>query len=609
MAVTITAVSLVGGSPPTQVHITGTYSNCEKIDIWVSCNQGNPGRQLLYSAASPFAIDVDLPKTCACGDTIWVWADCPQGSGLPSVAAANTSLTFDCDPCCPQVSIDTPVVSNVGGVATYNFELTTPVTWSPAGCSPPVTMGGYWWTVKQGVAVYQLHTTAANASTGAGNWTIGTTPTSPSAVVPLSLASGSWDVKVRLDLSMGSLDGSCDSSDSTSFTVSGTPPPPKQCCPSDPKSAPYGASVTVAVSGSIPNVNATFTAAVHWPKKCPVVTPANYLWAVTDPSGKQFSRKTTANITYSNDPGADWTLNGVQIGALPFNNGGGYTVVCTVVFPPNTTASGCSTFGSAPFTVAGMQPPPTPTCCPTVNLSAVITGTTGSFSTTTAWPAGCANVVPTSFAWTVTDKSTNTTFVKTTTTSATDQTGFTPPLTLTPSDNYDVSVTPAYPGVTLPQGCSPTGMSSFQAPGSTTTPPPPSGSSSGFSICALLLVLSIVLLLLGGIVFVIGWCIAVIWVWIVGAAIAVVGLVLFIIWAFLCAKQTPCTLMWTMECILDWIVKTAWIVALIAFIFGGLPCGLASFSAWGGWAILDSVLRTVMFRAGCPPIDCTKPRP
>jgi hypothetical protein len=170
-------------------------------------------------------------------------------------------------------------------------------------------------------------------------------------------------------------------------------------------------------------------------------------------------------------------------------------------------------------------------------------------------------------------------------------------------DNYDVSVTPSYPGVILPQGCTPAGMSSFQAPASTS-------SSSGFNICALLLVLAIVLQLLGGIIFIIGWCIAVIWVWIVGAAIGSIGLVLFIIWAFVCAKQTPCTLMWTMECILDWIVKTAWIIAVIAFIFGGsLPCGLAAIAAWGGWAILDSVLRTVMFRAGCPPIDCTKPHP
>ncbi len=604
MAVTITAVTLVGGTPPTQVRITGSYSNCEKLDIWVSCNQTNPGRQAsFYSGASPFTIDINLPKSCGCGDTIWVWVDCHQGLGAPSSAAANHSLAFDCD-CCPLVSIAAPTVNYPGGVPTASFALAMPVSWVPAGCTPPVNITGYLWTVTQGTAEYRLTTATAQASTDTGNWTIGTSGTA--ATVPLPLAAGSWDVKVRPVFSAGVLSSACDTSDSTTFMVGGTPP---QCCPFDAKSAPHGVSVTVVVTGTPPNAKATFTAAVHWPKKCTAVTPSQYVWEVTDPSGNKYSRETPANITYSNDAGANWKLNGVPVGALPLNSGGTYVVVCTVVFPANTTATGCPTFGSAPFPVAGMPPPPPPSCCPTVNLNATITGTTANFSVTSAWPAGCTNIAPTSFAWTVTDKSTNTTFVKTTTTATTDQTGFSPALTLTPGDNYDVSVTPTFPGVTLPQGCNSTGMSTFQAPGGTTPPPPP-GSSSGFSICALLLVLSIVLLLLGGIVFVIGWCIAVIWVWIVGAAIAFVGLVLFLVWAFLCAKQTPCTLMWTMECILDWIVRTAWIIAVIAFIFGGsLPCGLAAISAWGGWAVLDNVLRTVMFRAGCPPIDCTKPRP
>ena len=118
-------------------------------------------------------------------------------------------------------------------------------------------------------------------------------------------------------------------------------------------------------------------------------------------------------------------------------------------------------------------------------------------------------------------------FTKTTATASTDQTGFTPKLTLTPGDSYDVSVTPAYPGVMLPAGCSTTGMTTV------TVPTPPGG---GFNVCAFLLVLAIILLLLGGVILVIGICINVVWVWIVGAAIGVIGLVIFIIWAFLCAK-------------------------------------------------------------------------
>src|SRR5579859_7697271 len=107
MAVAITATSLIG-SPPTQVRVTGTYSNCEKLDVWMSCNQAAPGRLLTtYSGTSPFSIDLNIPKTCNCGDTIWIWVDCHQGLGTPSGAAANVNRTFDCD-CCPEVSIATP---------------------------------------------------------------------------------------------------------------------------------------------------------------------------------------------------------------------------------------------------------------------------------------------------------------------------------------------------------------------------------------------------------------------------------------------------------------------------------------------------------------------
>jgi hypothetical protein len=602
--INITGFTLVAGNPPTKVHITGNFANCEKLDVWISCDSGNPGKPMSsFITASPFSTDIPIPATCHCGDKIWVWLDCHQGLGAPSTASPNTSLILDCD-CCPQVSLATPVVSYAGGVAKASFALSAAVTWSPTGCTPPVNITGYLWTVENGATEYQLTTSTASADTSAGNWT---TSTGAAATVPLSLTGGTWSVKVRPVFSTGVLSANCDPSDYTTFPIAGSPPP--QCCPFDAKVAPHGVSVSVATTGAVPSVTATFTADIHWPKKCTRVMPVQYNWEVTDLSnGNKYSGQTTINITNSSDPGANWELNGAAVGAIPFPNGGSYTVVCTVSFPPNTTASGCATFGSAPFMIAGTTPPP-PNCCPTVTLSAVITGATATFSTTSTWPVGCTSVVPASFTWTVTDKSTNTTFLKTTAASSTDQTGFSPTLTLTPGDNYDVSVTPAYPGVSLPSGCNPVGKVSFQTAGG--TPPvitPPAGTSSGFSLCAFLLVASIVLLLAGGVVFVIGWCIAVLWVWIVGAAISVAGLALFLIWAFLCAKQTPCTLMWTMECILDWIVKTAWVVALIALIFGGLPCGLAAFSAWAGWAVIDSLLRTVMFRAGCPPIDCTKPR-
>ena len=48
---------------------------------------------------------------------------------------------------------------------------------------------------------------------------------------------------------------------------------------------------------------------------------------------------------------------------------------------------------------------------------------------------------------------------------------------------------------------------------------------------------------------------------------------------------------------------------IIAGIIGGLPCFIASIVAWAAWGGLLSWYTTVMFRVGCPPIDCTKARP
>lgn len=141
--------------------------------------------------------------------------------------------------------------------------------------------------------------------------------------------------------------------------------------------------------------------------------------------------------------------------------------------------------------------------------------------------------------------------------------------------------------------------------GSGTTVPPRTGSIA----CDILLVLIIVLILVGSIVIVVGVCVGYPVVWIIGIVIALIGLILFLIWTIICAGQTLCGIVLTVYCILDWIVKVGWIVALVAGIVGGQACGLAGFAAWGGWGALLSWYTTVMFRIGCPPIDCTQPRP
>lgn len=620
MSVTITSVTLIGGNPPTQVRIQGAYTDCEKVDVWISCVQGQIGAyHPSLSAADPsnFIFDINLPSTCQCEDTIYVTMDCHQGLGRPSSAAGTTKLTFDCD-CCPKVTLQQPITpSYTGGIPVVSFQLVTPGTWIPSGCTPPVQITGYKWTVKNGSIQYVLITspTITSASTDTGNWT---DASGAAVTVPLSLLAGAWTVNVKPTFSSGSLSSNCEIEDDGPFSVSPSVSIPK-CCPYD-HSAPNGVKVTIVFSGAIPSATATFTATIFWPKRCKVVTPSNYSWEVTDPAGNTFVRDTTTNITYSNNSGADWVLNHAQIGPLPLDVGGQYVVGCTVDFPPNTSASSCRTWGTGSSQLTGPPPIVTADCCPSVGVgvsfsaATASSGPTASFSTTTTWPSGCQNIVPTSFAWIVTDETTNTTFSKTTTTPTTDQTAFSPPLTLTPAHSYAVQVTPSYPGLTLPAGCNPVGKSPSATVTGGTTPSSGSGSttpSSGLSGCAILLIISIVLLLIGGIVVAIGICINVVWVWIFGAAIGVVGAILFGFWVWLCASTTPCSLMRTMECILNWIVKVGVIIAIITAIIGyfggGLPCSIGIIAVWSGWAFLDNILQTVMFKVKCPPIDCTQP--
>jgi hypothetical protein len=216
-----------------------------------------------------------------------------------------------------------------------------------------------------------------------------------------------------------------------------------------------------------------------------------------------------------------------------------------------------------------------------------------------------ACAVASSFMWRVTDVNTNVTSTKITTTANTDHTGFTPALSLGSGDTWSVSVTPTFPGVMLPANCDPVGTKDTAVPSSATMTPPAKTTTLS---CAILLIIAIVLILAGGVVFIIGSCIDVFWVELVGLALTVIGFILFIIWAIVCAKMTACSLMITIECIFDWIVKLGWIVAIVLGIVFGTACGLGTLAAWGGWATIDSWLRTVMFRVGCTPVDCTKAR-
>ncbi|MEP6692770.1 MAG: PKD domain-containing protein, partial [Gemmatimonadaceae bacterium] len=247
--------------------------------------------------------------------------------------------------------------------------------------------------------------------------------------------------------------------------------------------------------------------------------------------------------------------------------------------------------------------------CPTIGTpKATVSGCAGPTAavTLTTTVSGAAAA---SFDWKVTD-TTGTTFTKTTTAPTTTNgiadgpwknasSGATGALPIATAGGYAVTVMAKGPAIdpTCNAVSSPASFTIPTCGTTTTTTPPPST-----PICDGLLVVAIVLLLLGALVVILGICIAVPWVWIVGAIVGAFGLTLFIIWAIFCAALTSCSLMRTMHCILFWFVSTVGpILTLIAAIFGGLPCGIASAVAWGGWGALYAWLGFIMRRVGCPP--------
>jgi hypothetical protein len=120
MAVTITSVRGVGGSPPSHIRVTGTVSDCEIIAVDSSCTQGGPVPVPISSGAQT-TWQVDLPNDlkCQCGDPITVTAYCQLGK--PSSATVGP-LALPCEQC-PTITIDPPLVSMtcVNGMRTVTF--------------------------------------------------------------------------------------------------------------------------------------------------------------------------------------------------------------------------------------------------------------------------------------------------------------------------------------------------------------------------------------------------------------------------------------------------------------------------------------------------------
>jgi hypothetical protein len=118
MPITITGVTGLGGSPPTDLLVSGTVSGCEEVVVTTTCS-ANPvkvaipsGAQNVWSAVLP------NDKQCPCGAKVDVTAACASGApdsatetftiicATPGVCFDNPDDIFGSDTCVTSLSKD-----------------------------------------------------------------------------------------------------------------------------------------------------------------------------------------------------------------------------------------------------------------------------------------------------------------------------------------------------------------------------------------------------------------------------------------------------------------------------------------------------------------------
>lgn len=138
MAITITSVTGVGGSPPTSIRITGTKQNCEEVRVTTPCSS--------VVGLSPDANwEIDLPNdlNCPCGTMIQVTATCVGGTRDDEVVFL---AVLQCDEtCCPRVRVSSSVAGCAPTTAQAAFTV-APLVF-PMNCDP-VAPTSFVWTLN-----------------------------------------------------------------------------------------------------------------------------------------------------------------------------------------------------------------------------------------------------------------------------------------------------------------------------------------------------------------------------------------------------------------------------------------------------------------------------
>lgn len=166
MAVVVTKVTGIGGSPPAQLLVEGTVTNCEKVYVSITCAtdpalpldvQGLPFDPVTQERLWSFVFPND--KGCLCGGNVKVHASCVLG--MPDASTTTFDLPIICSPpgCCDEVMIAPPSVPCLpldGSPVTGTFSATL----APAGCTGP-----FEWQVSNYATNAVLHPYAAGTST------------------------------------------------------------------------------------------------------------------------------------------------------------------------------------------------------------------------------------------------------------------------------------------------------------------------------------------------------------------------------------------------------------------------------------------------------------
>lgn len=446
--------------------------------------------------------------------------------------------------CCPVLTLASPQVTGCEG-NTASASFVASLSW-PTGC-PPIQPAAYIWTLNGPTGQFQKTTSTNTTDTSAGWTKLGV---SPPTAGPVDLTqSGSYSVTVLAQIP--GVPSSCFPIDTKPFNI------PPCCC-----SSLTGLSANPS-SGNTP-LTVNFQVSVTCPSSIVPDGQGNlYHW--------DFGDGTTAHTQTPNT-------------AHTYGNPGTFAATVTVNVPPGCLAAVASRSvtvtqpPSCPQLTGLMANPSSGTAPLTVNFQANVTNP-GAIA-----PDGQGNL----YHWDFGDGTTAHTQAPNTS------------HTYANPGTFAATVT-----VDVPPGCPAAAASTsvtITRPGGTDGGGGGTGGGGGFNFCAALLIIAIVLLFIGNVLVVLGVCLNVPWLWIAGAIVGVVGLLLLIAWAIWCSATTPCSVMRTVHCILFWIVAVvAPILVIIASIFGGLPCGLATAASWGGWGTLYAWLGFIMRRVGCSP--------